>query len=442
MPTPVENYIFNELPRRFVADSSLATGSSLTASWLLVATGSGFQVNLIDPTTLGFEPELTAGNDTQYYRGDKTWATLDAAAVKAIASSEKGQALGVATLDEYGYVELSQINPAVIERVVVVADEAARYALTTAQVQNGDVVNQQLDGNNDPNSSMWFVYDDTNLDNSSGYLPFSAGVATSVQWSGVSGKPAIIGDLEAISNPDDTDILWFQDGSLVVTDIATLKTELALGISDITDLEDDLNGKQDQAEILDRLSELPTQVNKFGILVRDTDGYFQGREVVGTNGITVTEGKGNADNISVGLTEVGTSGTYGDDDNFPVYEVNAYGQVTGTTTKSLVKDTLTLLDQVADQTLVANNTYEIGEYTNTLNLLMPDPVPGGTTVTLAVPLIIEAPVGDINISFPVAKPLFGSITSLPLKVLYIHYPVTELFSSMKLVHLGGWYIKL
>ena len=46
---------------------------------------------------------------------------------------------------------------------------------------------------------------------------------------------------------------------------------------------------------------------------------------------------------------------------------------------------------------------------------MPDPVPGGTTVTLAVPLIIEAPVGDINISFPVAKPLFGFITSLPLK---------------------------
>ena len=81
----------------------------------------------------------------------------------------------------------------------------------------------------------------------------------------------------------------------------------------------------------------------------------------------------------------------------------------------LVKDILTLLDQVADQTLVANTTYEIGEYTNTLNLLMPDPVPGGTTVTLAVPLLVEAPVGDINISFPVAKPLFGSIPSLPLK---------------------------
>ena len=105
MPTPVENYIFNELPRRFVADSSLATGSSLTASWLLVATGSGFQVNLIDPTTLGFEPKLTAGNGTQYYRGDKTWATLNAAAVGAIATSQKGQALGVATLDADGYVE-------------------------------------------------------------------------------------------------------------------------------------------------------------------------------------------------------------------------------------------------------------------------------------------------------------------------------------------------
>ena len=81
----------------------------------------------------------------------------------------------------------------------------------------------------------------------------------------------------------------------------------------------------------------------------------------------------------------------------------------------LVKDILTLLDQVADQTLVANTTYEIGEYTNTLNLLMPDPVPGGTTVTLAVPMILAAPVGDITVVFPTGKELFGVVPSIPLK---------------------------
>ena len=414
MPTSVENYIFGELPRRLVVDPTANTGTSLTAGWVIVATGLGFQAVPVDPATLGFEPTLTPATGdptTQYYRGDKTWQTLDAAAVGAIASSEKGTALGVATLDADGYVLLSQMNPSVVERVVIVADEAARYALTTLDVQNGDVVNQQ----SPLPATMWFVVDQDNLDSSAGYLPFSAGVAASVAWSGITGKPAIIGDLENISIAAEGDLIQFVAGNWVNVDLASLKADLALEINDIDLLQDNLDGKQDQSNVLDALTTFSNQPSSTGILVRNDGGLILGREVIGTNGIDVAEGKGNADNISLSLSEVGTAGTYGDDDNYPTYEVDAYGRVTSTTIKSLVKDTLTLLDQVADQTLVPNTTYQIGEYVETLSLLVPDPVVGGTKITLEVPPILGTPVGDINVSFPSGKELFGFVPSLSLK---------------------------
>jgi len=91
-------------------------------------------------------------------------------------SSNKGIANGYASLDSNGLVPTTQMPPAALERLVVVADQAARFALTTATVQNGDTVYQ-----NDT-TTMYFVKDDTNLGNSSGYTIYSAG--TSVNFSG------------------------------------------------------------------------------------------------------------------------------------------------------------------------------------------------------------------------------------------------------------------
>lgn len=48
--------------------------------------------------------------------------------------------LNVAGLDESGKVPMSILPPAAIERLVVVADDAARFALTTDTVQLGDTV--------------------------------------------------------------------------------------------------------------------------------------------------------------------------------------------------------------------------------------------------------------------------------------------------------------
>ena len=54
-----------------------------------------------------------------------------------------------------GTIPAAEIPPEVFERMKVVADDTARFALTTADVQNGDIVYV------DATQVMYYVYDDT-----------------------------------------------------------------------------------------------------------------------------------------------------------------------------------------------------------------------------------------------------------------------------------------
>ena len=82
-----------------------------------------------------------------------------------------------------GTVDIARLPQGALERLIKVADEAARYALTTADVQLGDTV-QQLD-----TGIMYVVTDVDHLDSAAGYTEYTAGTAASVPWSGVTGKP-------------------------------------------------------------------------------------------------------------------------------------------------------------------------------------------------------------------------------------------------------------
>jgi hypothetical protein len=94
---------------------------------------------------------------------------------------EKGAANGYASLDALGLIPITQIPPSVIERLVIVADQTARFALTTGTVQNGDTVKQvDID-------QMFYIVDDTNLGNAAGYVTYAAGNAATVPWSGITG---------------------------------------------------------------------------------------------------------------------------------------------------------------------------------------------------------------------------------------------------------------
>ena len=90
-----------------------------------------------------------------------------------------------------GTFDIARIPAAALERVVVVADQAARYALTTATVQNGDTVYQT------DTTTMYFVIDDSQLNGAGGYRVYSAGTAAAVAWSGITSKPDPITALAA-----------------------------------------------------------------------------------------------------------------------------------------------------------------------------------------------------------------------------------------------------
>lgn len=85
-----------------------------------------------------------------------------------------------------GTIALERLPHGALERLVVVADDAARLALTTAQVQNGDTVKVTA------TNKMYFVVDETKLNEEAGFEVYSAGTATAVAWSGITEKPTTL----------------------------------------------------------------------------------------------------------------------------------------------------------------------------------------------------------------------------------------------------------
>ena len=95
-----------------------------------------------------------------------------------------------------GVIPITQIPPAAIERLVIVANQAARYALTTATVQNGDTVKDA------DTTLMYFVKDDTQLSSAAGYEAYTAGGAASVPWTGITGIPTPVSSLTGTNTGD------------------------------------------------------------------------------------------------------------------------------------------------------------------------------------------------------------------------------------------------
>lgn len=83
-----------------------------------------------------------------------------------------------------GTIDIDRLPQGALERCVVVADDTERFKLTTTFVQKGDTVKVIS------TKTMYFVVDDTKLSSEAGYEVYTAGTATSVPWSGVTGKPS------------------------------------------------------------------------------------------------------------------------------------------------------------------------------------------------------------------------------------------------------------
>ena len=82
-----------------------------------------------------------------------------------------------------GVIDIARLPAAALERLIEVENDTARFKLTKKQVQNGDTVKVT------ETLKMYRVIDDSQLSSEAGYTEYSVGLAASVPWSGVTGKP-------------------------------------------------------------------------------------------------------------------------------------------------------------------------------------------------------------------------------------------------------------
>lgn len=130
----------------------------------------------------GFQGNLT-GNVTGNASSATKLQTARNISVKAGANGTSGSAsfdgtgnvsIVIPTVDATavtGVLPLASIPAAATERIITVANQAARFALTTAQVQLGDTVYQS------DTKIMYMVIDQTKLNQAAGYQEYQAGTA-------------------------------------------------------------------------------------------------------------------------------------------------------------------------------------------------------------------------------------------------------------------------
>lgn len=83
-----------------------------------------------------------------------------------------------------GMIDIARLPKGALERLTIVADDTARFKLTKDTVQLGDSVKVTGTG------KMYIIVDESKLNSEAGYEVYTAGSATSVPWSGVTGKPS------------------------------------------------------------------------------------------------------------------------------------------------------------------------------------------------------------------------------------------------------------
>ena len=83
-----------------------------------------------------------------------------------------------------GVISLDNLPAGALERLVKVTNDTARFALTTNDIQLGDTVKVES------TKMMYIVKDITKLNSEDGYEQYTAGMASSVPWSGITGKPS------------------------------------------------------------------------------------------------------------------------------------------------------------------------------------------------------------------------------------------------------------
>lgn len=169
------------------ANEKVTTASAANAGKILVLNAEG----KLDADVTGSAAKL-GGQLPEYYNTKAAHDTLagrvttNEGDITTLKSEMK--AIDAAWITS-GVISIDRLPATAVERMYVAPDETARQNLTTEQVQNGDTVKVTSTG------KMFFVVDETKLGTAEwadAFMEYSAGVAGSVDWSGVTNKPTTL----------------------------------------------------------------------------------------------------------------------------------------------------------------------------------------------------------------------------------------------------------
>lgn len=140
---------------------------------------SGVSANTYTSVAVDAQGHVITGNNPTTLEG---YGIIDAANKIHTHTNDDIVSLDASKLT--GAIDISLLPAGALERLVIVETDAKRLELTTDNIQKGDTVKVTETG------LMYFVTDDTKLDSEDGYEIYTAGTATAVAWSGVTGKPS------------------------------------------------------------------------------------------------------------------------------------------------------------------------------------------------------------------------------------------------------------
>ena len=167
-----------------------AAAKTHTHNYAGSASAGGAANSVANSITIKLNGGATEGTNSFTFNGSAAKSiNITPAGIGAAAAEHTHQSADIVSLDAgklTGTISVDRLPAGALERCIVVADDTARKALTTAKAQVGDTVKVTATGH------MYMIVDDSKLDDDTGYVEYTAGSASSVPWSGVTGKPTTL----------------------------------------------------------------------------------------------------------------------------------------------------------------------------------------------------------------------------------------------------------